>query len=67
MGKSWIQMILNVTIREGRKWMLKMQREINMKKVRLKKKKAFALTDDAKTSAYYLRITNTVTAIVEAL
>lgn len=47
--------------------MLKMQREINMKKVRLKKKKAFALTDDAKTSAYYLRITNTVTAIVEAL
>lgn len=43
-----------------------MQREINMKKMK-KRVKAFALTDDAKTSAYYLRITNMVTAIVKAL
>lgn len=59
-------MILNVTIGEGRKRMLKMQREINMKKVK-KRLKAFALTDDAKTSTYYLGITNMVTAIVKAL
>lgn len=29
--------------------------------------KTFALTEDAKTSAYYLCITNTVTAVVKAL
>jgi len=29
--------------------------------------KAFALTDDVKTSAYYLRITNMVRAIAKSL
>ena len=37
-------------------------------KGRIKKRmKTFALTEDAKTSAYYLCITNTVTAVVKAL